>query len=138
MERCSKAGCVLFRFNVESALTSNFRPALARNALIDSDTVQPGRNLCFAAKPAQIAKRRQKGLLRGVARIFFAAEHAKGKRENASLPARYDFAESLCVARQGTLHDLFVARSFVLSFDLAVRRFNPEPIPSKEGCVSRC
>ena len=55
-------------------LASNLRASLSRNALVHGDPVQPRRNLRVAAKPAQVAKSREKSLLGGVASVFHAAE----------------------------------------------------------------
>jgi hypothetical protein len=84
---------------------------LARDALVDSYPMQPRGNLGFTAEGAQVPERREKGLLSRVTRILFASEHAKGKREDSSLPALHNLAESLRVARQSTFYDLLVARS---------------------------
>ena len=108
--RC-KTGGVPFFFGLQSTLVSYLRPSLPRDALINGNAVQPRRNLSLATKGAQISKRRQERLLSCVARVLLATEHAKGKREDSSLPALNNLAESLGVARQRPFYDLLVARS---------------------------
>ena len=110
---------MLFLFRLQRALVSYLRSPLPRDALIDRDAMQPGGDSSFAAKGTQVPKRREERLLRSVARILFAAEHAKGKRENSSLPALNNLAESFCVARQSSLYDLLVARSRSLPAEVA-------------------
>ena len=87
------------------------RAALARDALVDGDAVQPRRDFRLAAKIAEVAEGGDERLLRSVARLVFAAEDAVGERVDAPLPATHDHAERIRIAGKRTLHDLFVARS---------------------------
>src|SRR6185369_3528528 len=100
-----KASGISFLSVIKCRLTSHFRASLPRNALVHRYPVQPGRNLSLAAEAAQIPKSGEKGLLSGVAGVFLTAEHAVSKRKDTSLPAPYNLAESLRIARYSTLND---------------------------------
>src|SRR5215213_1175105 len=107
-------------FVFEGRLASDLRASLPRDALVDGDPVQPRGDFRFATEPAKVPKRGEKGLLSGVAGVLLAAQHAVSEREDASLPAPHELAESLSLAGQGTLHDDLVgSQSFHGS---AVRR----------------
>jgi hypothetical protein len=90
---------MLFLLRLERAFVSHLGTPLPRDALVNGNPVQPRGNFGFAAKSAQIAKRRQEGFLSRVAGVLLTPEHAKGKREDSSLPALNNLAESLRVAR---------------------------------------
>src|ERR1700752_4544088 len=80
-------------------LASHFRTPLARNALVNSNPVQPGGDFCLAAKATQITKSGEKRLLSGVTGLFLTSKHAVRKRKEAALPAPHNLAESLRSAR---------------------------------------
>ncbi len=90
---------VLFLFNFESALISYLRSAQARDALVNGYSMQPGGDFGVTAESTQVAKSGEESFLSGIARILLAPEHAKGEREDSSLPALHDLAESVRVAR---------------------------------------
>src|SRR5258708_21115016 len=104
--RQSKDGRILFGFILERRLAPHLRASLPRDALIDGDPMQPRRNLRFAAKAAQIPKRGHESLLRRIARLFFAAEHPKSQREDASLPPTHDLPNPLRIPRHAPFHPL--------------------------------
>jgi hypothetical protein len=84
---------------------------LPGDALIDRNSMQPRRNLGFAAKISQVAEGRQESFLSGVTRILFAAEHAKAESKNPPFPPAHNFPESFRVAGERSLNHLLVVRS---------------------------
>ena len=96
---------ILFLFVVQRGFASDSRLSLSRDALVDGNPMQPGRNFRLAAKSTQVPKRGQKRLLRRVARVLLAPQNAVRKREDTPLPAPHNLAESVRFAGQSPLHD---------------------------------
>src|SRR5947209_14317121 len=95
---------------LDASLRAHARTALARDALVDRDAVQPGRDFRLAAEALQIAVGRDEGLLRGVARVLVCAEDAVSQGVNFPLPAAHHFTEGLLVSGKRAFHQLLVGR----------------------------
>src|SRR5688572_30105575 len=86
MNRRRKTDCIFLLFVLERRFASYSRLSLSRDALVDRDPVQPGRDFGLAAKAAQVSKGGEKSLLGCVARVLFATQHPISKRKYAPLP----------------------------------------------------
>ena len=97
-KRAGHGRFLIFYLIFQRSLTSYLCASLPRNALIDCDSVQPRRDLCFATEPTQISERGDECFLCGIACVFLAAKHAVRQRENTPLPSADQFAEGVSVA----------------------------------------
>src|SRR5207249_6876261 len=106
-----------------------------RDALIDCNAVQPGRNLCLTTKTAQVAESCKKRFLRCIPRIIFATQHPKSQRKYAPFPAAHNLAERLGVTRQGAFHHLLVRRGRI---HLVRTRAGREGLSKCEAPATQC
>src|SRR2546430_13844812 len=92
---------------VEKILGTPLLTPFSCQALVHRDPVKPRRDLCLAAKPAQVPVRRDKSLLTGIAGIVLASEHPKAESEYLSLPPANDLSECLRIVSNRLLDKLF-------------------------------
>src|SRR5215475_11128234 len=92
---------------------------------VQSDPVEPGGELGFAAKLAQVPKRRQKSLLANVARVLVASEHAQRQPVNRPLPSSHQQAKCVGLTGECPLDDLIVAK-----FHKSISESDPLPFNS--------
>src|SRR5262249_22688864 len=80
-----------------------------RMAGVQSDPVEPGRELGVTAELLQVPKRRQKSLLANITRVLVASEHAQRQPVNRPLPPSHQQAKSIGLTGERPLDDLIVA-----------------------------
>src|SRR5215813_8162410 len=82
---------------------------------VQSDPVEPGRELGVAAEFLQVPKRRQKSLLANIARVLVASEHAQRQTVDRPLPSSHQQAKSIGLTGERPLDDLIVAEFHILN-----------------------
>src|SRR4030095_5300455 len=95
---------------------------------VQSDPVEPGRELGVPAELLQVPEGRQKSLLANIARVLVASEHAQRQPVYRSFPSSHQQAKSIGLTGERPLDDLIVAEFHNLirsAFPLLVVSFQP-------------